>query len=111
MKIIEHPDHNYIVLKLHGEIDASSAINLDESIKKAFETGSLNLLVDCENLEYISSAGLGVFMSYIKGLQAENKQMILFALNESVFSTFEILGLHHIISIVATKEQALKKCL
>lgn len=48
-----------------GEIDASSSIELDLTIAKSVGEGFTKVLVDCGALEYISSAGLGVFMSYI----------------------------------------------
>ena len=38
------------------------------------------------------------------------KQMILFGLEEGVFSTFEILGLHHVVCIVKNKTEALSLC-
>ena len=47
-----------------GEVDASSSIHLDESISEATSKHK-KIIVNCEQLEYISSAGLGVFMSYI----------------------------------------------
>lgn len=110
MKIIENPNKHYTVLELIGEIDAVSAIDLDDGIKNTLEKGVSNLLIDCKKLDYISSAGLGVFMSHIKNLKAANKQLILFELNENVFSTFEILGLHHILRIVKSKEDAIAYC-
>lgn len=49
-----------------GEVDASSSIELDLVIAKSVGEGYTRILVDCTALEYISSAGLGVFMSYIE---------------------------------------------
>lgn len=51
------------VLVLIGEIDASSSIELDLAIAKSVGEGYSRILVDCSALDYISSAGLGVFMS------------------------------------------------
>lgn len=53
------------VIAIIGEIDASSSIELDLAIAKSVGEGYEKILVDCSALEYISSAGLGVFMSYI----------------------------------------------
>ena len=50
------------IVAVIGEIDASSSIELDLAIAKSVGEGFKKILVDCHALEYISSAGLGVFM-------------------------------------------------
>jgi len=96
------------VLALIGEIDASSSIELDLAIAKSVGEGHTRILVDCGSLEYISSAGLGVFMSYIEEFKDKNISMILFGMNEKVANTFEILGLNELLKITGTKAEAKK---
>ena len=110
MNIVNIKESTYTLLSLSGELDALSSIDLDDQIKKTFGSGEVNILINLKDLLYISSAGLGVFMSYIKDLESSKKQLILFGLNEAIFSTFEILGLHHIISIVESRQEAVSKC-
>jgi anti-sigma B factor antagonist len=89
-----------------GEIDASSSIELDLTIAKSVGEGYTKVLVDCSSLEYISSAGLGVFMSYIEEFKDKNMKMVLFGMNEKVANTFEILGLKELLVIASDKAQA-----
>jgi anti-sigma B factor antagonist len=89
-----------------GEIDASSSIELDLTIAKSVGEGFTKILVDCNSLEYISSAGLGVFMSYIEEFKDKDIKMALFGMNDKVINTFEILGLSELLTIVDTKEEA-----
>lgn len=96
------------LIKIKGEVDALSAIKLDDAIKKLLVETNGNVLIDCKELKYISSAGLGVFMSHLKSLEENNNKLILFNLSQEVYSTFEILGLHHIMDIVSNEEEALK---
>jgi anti-sigma B factor antagonist len=96
------------VLALIGEIDASSSIELDLAIAKSVGEGFTKILIDCSSLEYISSAGLGVFMSYIEEFKDKNIQMILFGMNDKVANTFEILGLNELLTISKDKIQAKK---
>ena len=95
-------------IKVKGEIDALSAIKLDEVIKAEIDSNKCNLFIDCSELNYISSAGLGVFMSHLKTLEESENKMVLYNLSEEVYSTFEILGLHHIMDIVPDENEALK---
>lgn len=92
-----------------GEIDASSSIELDLTIAKSVGEGFTKVLVDCSALEYISSAGLGVFMSYIDEFKDKNLKMVLFGMNEKVANTFEILGLYDLLTITADKAEAKRK--
>ncbi|WKZ59776.1 MAG: STAS domain-containing protein [Cyclobacteriaceae bacterium] len=89
-----------------GEIDASSSIELDLTIAKSVGEGFTKILIDCSALEYISSAGLGVFMSYIEEFSDKSIQMVLFGMNDKVLNTFEILGLSELLTIVQTKDEA-----
>lgn len=91
-----------------GEIDASSSIELDLTIAKSVGEGFTRILVDCSALDYISSAGLGVFMSYIEEFNDKDIKMALYGMNEKVINTFEILGLSELLTIVTTKEEAKK---
>jgi anti-sigma B factor antagonist len=96
------------VVALVGEIDASSSIDLDLAIAKSVGENFTKILVDCSALEYISSAGLGVFMSYIEEFKEKNITMVLFGMNEKVSNTFEILGLKELLLITAGKAEAKK---
>ncbi len=91
-----------------GEIDAGSSIELDLTIAKSISEGNTRILIDCTGLDYISSAGLGVFMSYIEEMRDKNIRMVLFGLNHKVANTFEILGLNRLLTIVHSKEEALR---
>ncbi len=107
MDITISNETNYRILKINGDVDASSAIQVDEQIRIAIDEKIEHLLIDCEHLDYISSAGLGVFMSYLQELKTKNSKMTLYNMSDKVFKVFEILGLHNLITIVDTKEEAL----
>jgi anti-sigma B factor antagonist len=97
------------ILAIIGEIDASSSIELDLTIAKSVGEGFKKILIDCSALEYISSAGLGVFMSYIEEFKDKGIHMVLFGLKEKVANTFGILGLAELLQIRANKPEAKKR--
>ncbi|ELR70997.1 Anti-sigma F factor antagonist (spoIIAA-2) [Fulvivirga imtechensis AK7] len=96
----------YEVIAIKGEVDASSSIELDSAISDAINDGTKKLLVDCTSLEYISSAGLGVFMSYIEEFKKNNVNLVIFGLNDKVANVFGILGLDQLLKIEGTKMEA-----
>lgn len=99
-------DENYVCISVAGEVDASSSIQLDSAIQQSIELGFKNIMIDCSGLNYISSAGLGVFMSYIQELEVKEINMVLFALQEKVLHVFQILGLDQLLKIVDDKKSA-----
>ena len=90
-----------------GEVDASSSIQLDNAIKSAFETEK-KIMVDLSGLEYISSAGLGVFVSHLEDIRS-GINLVLYGLSESVLQVFDLLGLPQLIDIANTEEEAINK--
>ena len=107
MELRSEQEDNYWLIKINGDLDASSSIYLDNELDKQISANKMNILVDCENLNYIASAGLGVFMSYLQDLTDKKISMQLFNLNEKVLDVFNILGLSELITIVDNKKTAI----
>ena len=106
MNITTVKENQYYILSIDGELDASSSILLDNALTEAQTKKETKILVDCSRLNYISSAGLGVFMSYLQDFENENISMVLFQVSDKVKNVFTILGLDSLIKIVANKEEA-----
>ena len=97
--------NDILMISIDGEIDASSSIHLDNELSAAISENK-KILIDCSKLDYISSAGLGVFMSYINDMEERNIKMILFGMSNKVKNVFQILGLDQLLKIVETSEEA-----
>lgn len=109
VNIDKHIDENtgYCEVKVSGEVDASSSIHLDEALTEAMAE-SKHILVDLSDLNYISSAGLGVFMSNIQRIESESIQFVLYGMKEKVQEVFQILGLDQLLVIKNEKKEALE---
>lgn len=103
-------EDEYHVIMVEGDVDASSSIHLDEALTElANDNSTKYILVDGTQLHYISSAGLGVFMSYIDDFKSKNIKMVIYGLSEKVLNVFQILGLDQLMTIVNDKKEAKKK--
>ena len=107
INITKETEDNIYIIKVEGDVDAASSIYLDKAISDALTRGQKKILIDCTQLEYISSAGLGVFMSYIQDFEKSDARFVLFGLSERVAGVFEILGLDQLLTIVKSREDAL----
>ena len=99
-------EKNCDIIRLIGEVDASNSLILDQSIQEVVDQGTALLMIDGEELKYISSAGLGVFMSYLDDFSEKNIGFAIFGLNKQVEEVFKILGLDRLIPIVSDKASA-----
>lgn len=106
VEILEHETEGVFELEVIGEVDASSSINLDNALVKAMASKK-SILINLERLQYISSAGLGVFISYLEELKTNDIKLVFYGLNETVSQVFEILGLQELFEIGDSKESAM----
>lgn len=106
MEIIQRYEEDILTILLKGELDAKSSIDLDETIKLALLQEKTRIIIDCQHLSYISSAGLGVFISHLDDLKAYGGKFVFYGMNVTVYNVFEILGLHTIMEIVRDRFEA-----
>ena len=98
---------NYLKLIVKGDLDAGTAIEMDDIIKQALDNKYFIILLNCTDLKYISSAGLGVFISYLEDIKTEGGSFVFYNMLPSVYNVFELLGLHRLLTIVENETAAL----
>jgi anti-sigma B factor antagonist len=97
------------VLALEGYLDAHTAPEFEKAVGSEFEAGRVQLVVECSRLTYISSAGLGVFMSYIDEIRSAGGDIKICNLAPKVFQVFDILGFSALFDIVPDLTAAVKR--
>jgi anti-sigma B factor antagonist len=107
LQIEKIKEEQYDTLRLLGEVDASNSVLLDQAMQEVVQQGTRFLLIDGRKLSYISSAGLGVFMSYLDDFSEQGIRFAIYGLNEQVAEVFHILGLDQLIHIVPDKSTAI----
>lgn len=93
-KILEE---DKLTIKLNGRLDTNTAPELEEELKKGLPNVT-DLVLDFEDLKYISSAGLRVVLSTQKIM---NKQgtMSIENVNDLIMEIFEATGFSSILTI------------
>jgi anti-anti-sigma factor len=79
-----------IVLALSGRLDGFSAPALEAQITRLGSEGVKRGVFDCSGLQYISSAGLRVFLSTTKQLQTAGGRCGFAALSPEVRDIFRL---------------------
>jgi anti-sigma B factor antagonist len=99
-------DGEFAVIRLEGAVDAHTAPKFEEAVETVIEAGKNKIVVNCEQMTYISSAGLGVFMCFIEEVREENGDIKICGLTEKVKQPFEILGFESIYDFCDDVESA-----
>lgn len=95
------------IITLDGFVDAHTAPNFEAAIQTELDAGHTRIIVDCSKLSYISSAGLGVFMSFFEEVREQNGDIKISGLVPKVRHTFEILGFHDLFEMPDSIDAAL----
>jgi anti-sigma B factor antagonist len=82
----------FAIISLEGAVDAHTAPQFEAAVQSAIDAGQHRIVVDCEKLTYISSAGLGVFMGFIEEVREQGGDIKICGLSQKVKQPFEILG-------------------
>lgn len=97
------------VLELKGYLDAHTAPALEEAFQTLLKNQHYNIVVNCKDLSYISSAGLGVFMAYIEDVRKNKGDIKLSNMSPKVFNVFDLLGFPLLYEITKEEQEAVKK--
>ena len=100
---------SFDVLKLSGELDAHTASQLENSLKSLIEQQNHHIIVNCDDLDYIASAGLGVFMAYIEDVRSLGGDIKLTNMNSKVYNVFDLLGFPTLYDILEDQQDAIEK--
>jgi anti-sigma B factor antagonist len=91
----------YVVI-LAGSIDESNAAELNQALHKAIKSQRDKIIVDCHKLAYISTAGIGIFLSNLPHTREKGIQLIFEGLDAKTRKVFHLLGLDALLSLSDT---------
>ena len=97
MTIVEERNNNVLTLKIEGRLDTTTAPTLEITINEKLD-GVTELILDMNQLTYVSSAGLRVLLSTQKQMNKIGT-MKLIGVCEDVMEVFEMTGFVDILNI------------
>ncbi len=108
MEITEEIQDGIKIFRLKGRLDSNTSQGLKDELFRAISDGSKKIIVDFENLDYISSAGLSVVLKANKALLREDGRVILCSMQNYIREIFKTTGIDDFVPILDTMDQALK---
>ena len=89
------------------ELDASNAAELKRDIAPILEANT-RLVFDLGQLQFVDSSGLGAMLSCLRQLSAKGGDLKLCCMSKQVRAAFELVRMHRIFDIFATREDAVR---
>jgi anti-anti-sigma factor len=103
-------NHNQVsVIKVGGFIDTTTSSEVERALTSLLKQNRFNIVIDLGNVDYISSAGWGIFISEIKSIREHNGDLKLVRMIPDVYEIFELLEFHHILDVYDSVEEAVRK--
>ncbi len=97
------------VVDLVGFLDAHTAPQLEQTLQGLIDSGDFRIVVNFRDLNYISSAGLGVFMAFIEEVRGNKGDIKMAGMSPKVYNVFDLLGFPMLYEIFDEEKQAVKK--
>ena len=92
MEIVVTNESDIFIFSIQGRLDAVSVPELEERLNQWFEQSETKMIFDLDRLDYISSAGLRVFLTTAKKMKARSGKLCMARLRENVKNVFTISG-------------------
>ncbi|MFQ5648762.1 MAG: STAS domain-containing protein [bacterium] len=95
------------MLTVKGYVDTMTCSILLNKITENLNSGHLHIIVDMAQVNYVSSAGWGVFVGEIKGIRERGGDLKIVQMTPEVYDVFEMLEFNRILSYYETVEEAI----
>lgn len=97
-----------LVVYLNGRMDVHLASDIENELKKILADHSdKDIILNLDEVEYMSSSGLRVFVSLMRTLKESGRSLKLCNLSMAVKKVFEVVELMDMFDIFESEEEAL----
>jgi anti-sigma B factor antagonist len=94
--------------EITGSIDATSIVQFQNVMDKLVEKGVRNLILDCANVKYINSTGLGTLLKYVDTFESRDGHIAFTKVPSKVMLVMEMLGFNALFTIMPDEAAALR---
>ena len=95
------------MFSVEGQLDTKTCFDLESAILDQINTGARRIVVDCERLVYIYSAGLRALMMAVRKLKPIGGKLRLSSIQDELVNSLKIAGALSLFCVVESLEQAI----
>jgi anti-sigma B factor antagonist len=94
------------VVNVKGSLDAHTFLAFQKELESTLRANDAKLVLDCEGLDYMSSAGLGVLKKYVHDFRGRGGDIRIARVPEKVGNIIKLLGFSKVFKIFPTLDEA-----
>ncbi len=98
----EHTRHGVYIISVHGEMDLYSSGQLKSDVAAAWQRSTDRIIVDCTDLSYVDSSGVGVLLYIYTGAKKRNTEIWFTGIHGVVQKVIELTKLTDFLPIRTT---------
>ena len=92
MKTTFHEENGKYIATLEGRLDTVAADQTAKELAPLNDCIGHDIVIDCTNLEYISSSGLRILLNIRKNAAAVGSKVTILNINKEIQKVFEMTG-------------------
>jgi anti-anti-sigma factor len=100
-------DDEIAIISARGFIDTTTAPDLEKRLEEQLALNKYKIIVNLESIDYVSSAGWGVFVSEIREIRENNGDLVLVNMSSDVFDVYELMEFSSILKSFESIEDAI----
>ena len=85
-------ENNDYVMYFEGRLDTAAASEVEKATEPLMECTGHNIILDCAQLQYISSSGLRIFLSILKNAKPKGSHVYIRGISDEIRSVFAMTG-------------------
>ena len=89
--IIKEEDNSKVVY-FDGRFDTAASMQVQKDIQPLINDINSDVILDCENMQYISSSGLRIFLSILKSVNPTSHHVYIRKLRDDLRQVFTVTG-------------------
>lgn len=93
-------------VRVDGVIDTLTAVELEKVIDSLLNRQRFRIIVDLAGVDYISSAGWGIFISHIKDVRSNEGDIKLAGMISNVYEIYELLEFDNVLKAYSSIDDA-----
>jgi anti-anti-sigma factor len=109
MEVIEKKQNGIYILTLPGRLDGHTCEEFRAKVLEIIEAGRPNIILDCEGLKYIASAGLAALLYAAKQTKRSGGKIVFCSVNDYLKESLEASGFEPFLTIVSSPKNALEE--
>ena len=95
------------IFRVSGRIDSATAPAFWQGVSEELKNGATKFIIDCENLEFLSSAGLRSILGIAKHIKPQNGLVSMCNMNQQTKAVIDIAGISAFIKLYGDLADAL----